>query len=157
MLCDTAVLLEDEEGQGWRDWGWRARSLELATLESFLTHARSLMDFVCPPSDYETRTTHAQGMFASDYCTAPWAPQPWPELRAEHRRISTEVQHLSLDRPAGGSEWSYGELRDKLIEMLRRFVDEADLLPEDSKERLGFMFAGSRRASTPDSYFPRKK
>ena len=97
MLSNAAALLEDDSK--WNTgWGWQSKTLYMTTLESFLTHARSLMDFACPPADYETRRVHERGIFAADYCSKPWKPEPWPTLREEHKQISTEIEHLSFDR-----------------------------------------------------------
>ena len=133
MLSNTAQLLEDD-GR-WR-WGWDDKTLYMATLESFLTHTRSLMDFVCPPTDYETRAVHGRGIFAADYCSRPWKRDPWPTLREEHRQISAEIQHLTLDRPLVGRNWPYADLRNKLADMLVSFLEEADRLPGHAKDKM---------------------
>jgi hypothetical protein len=51
QLCNDAALLL--EGDQWTGIGWRSKTLEMAVLESFLIHARSLMYFVCPPKGYK--------------------------------------------------------------------------------------------------------
>jgi len=151
MLSNTAALLEDDHR--WT-WGWDDKTLYMATLESFLTHARSLADFVCPPSDYETRRIHERGIFAADYCTQPWRPQPWPTLREEHRQISAEIQHLTLDRPLVGRNWPYAALRNKLKDMLLSFLDEADLLPSHIKDQLRGVLTRGVRVSSADTGVP---
>jgi hypothetical protein len=150
MLSNTAALLEDD---GRWTWGWENKTQYMATLESFLTHARSLADFVCPPSDYETRRIPGRGIFAADYCTQPWRPQPWPTLREEHRQISAEIQHLTLDRPLVGRNWPYAALRNRLRDMLLNFLDEADLLSSHIEEQLRGVLAGVR-VSVADTGVP---
>jgi hypothetical protein len=151
MLSNAAALLEDDHR--WT-WGWDDKTLYMATLESFLTHARSLADFVCPPSDYETRQIHSRGVFAADYCTQPWRPQPWPTLREEHKQISVEIQHLTLDRPPVGRNWRYAALRDRLKAMLLSFLDEADLLSSHVKGQLHGVLANDVRVSIANTGMP---
>ena|SRR5271163_2628311 len=144
MLSNTGALLEDDS-QWNTGWGWQSKTLYMALVEAFLTHARSLMDFVCPPSDYETRPVHERGIFAADFCGKPWKPQPWPTLRQEHKQISTEIEHLSFDRPLVGRDWPYAEVRNKLRDMLMAFADEADQLSADIKDQLrGVLVRGVR-------------
>ncbi len=149
MLSNAAALSDDD-----RKWntgrGWESKTLYMAALESFLTHARSLMDFVCPPSDYATRSVHARGIFADDYCTAQWRPQPWSTMRAEHKAISKEIEHLTFDRPAVGRNWPYAEMRNRLSVMLLEFTDEADLLPSHVKGQIrAVLSTGARVAVAP--------
>jgi hypothetical protein len=154
MLSNTAALLEDDK-QWNTGWGWTSKTLYMALLESFLTHARTLMDFVCPPSDYETRTIHERGIFAADYCTSTlWKPQPWPRLREEHKHISTEIQHLSLDRPPVGRNWPYADLRNKLNDMLLAFVGDADQLSEHIEDQLRGVILDGVHVSTADTGVP---
>ena len=152
MLSNTAALLEEDSA--WSDWGWRSKTLYMATLESFLTHVRSLTDFVCPPSDYETRTIHARGIFAADYCGTEWTAQPWSNLRNEHRRISTEIQHLSFDRPPIGRNWPYAAMRNKLRDALLTFAAEADQLSDHIKDQLRGVLERDVRVSVADMRVP---
>jgi hypothetical protein len=146
MLSNAAVLIEDEEVWD-RDWGWRSKTLYWATLESFLPHTRSLMDFVCPPSGWETQKINERGIFAADYCTTQWKAQPWPTLRAKHKQISIEIEHLTFDRPAVGRNWPYVQMLRKLRAMLLDFVDQADLMDEDIREELRAILARGVRVS----------
>lgn len=151
MLSNTAALLEDDHR--WTS-GWDNKTLYMAVLESFLIHARSLADFVCPPNDYETRQIHGRGIFAADYCSQPWRPQPWPTLREEHKQISAEIQHLTFDRPPVGRNWPYAELRNRLKDMLLSFLDEADLLSSHVKDQLRGVLADGVRVSVADTVVP---
>jgi hypothetical protein len=150
MLANTAALLEDDS-QWNTGWGWQSKTLYMSVLESFLTHARSLMDFVCPPSDYESRTIHERGIFAADYCSQSWKPQPWGSLRAEHKSISTEIQHLSLDRPLVGRNWPYAEMRNKINGMLLDFVADADGLSDHINDQLREVLVDGAHVSVADA------
>jgi hypothetical protein len=153
MLSNAAALLEDDSK--WNTgWGWQSNTLYMTALESFLTHARSLMDFVCPPSDYETRRVHERGIFAADYCSKPWKPQPWPTLREEHKQISTEIEHLSFDRPEVGRNWPYVEMRNKLKVMLLQFVAEADQLSGHINDQLCGVLVDGRHVAAADTGVP---
>lgn len=144
MLFNTAALLEDD-GRWNTGWGWQSKTLYMAILESFLVHARSLMDFVCPPRNWDSRVVHARGIFAADYCGQDWKPRPWPTLRQEHKQISREIQHLTLDRPPVGRNWTYADLRNKLGAELLRFVGEADGLSVHISDSLrGILVDGVR-------------
>lgn len=150
MLSNTAALLEDDSKWN-KGWGWQSKTLYMATVESFLTHARSLMDFVCPPGDYETRTIHARGIFAADYCSGSWRPPPWGDLRETHKRISVEIQHLSLDRPPVGSNWPYADMRNKLKDMLLDFLTDADQLSGAIKDQLRGVLVDGRHMAVADT------
>jgi hypothetical protein len=153
MLSNTAALLEDDSEWN-KGWGWQSKTLYLGTLESFLTHARSLMDFVCPPSGWETRAVNERGIFAADYCTAPWKSQPWPTLREEHKQISREIEHLTFDRPAVGREWPYAALLRELRAKLLLFLDEADLMSAHVKDQVRAILVERVPVSTPDANPP---
>jgi hypothetical protein len=150
MLFNAAAILEDD-GLWTNAWGWQGKTFYMATLESFLTHARSLMDFVCPPKHWETQTIHARGIFAPDYCSKPSKPQPWSSLREEHRQISQEIQHLTLDRPLVARNWPYADLRNKLSEKLLAFLPEADRLSDQIRDGLRGILVDGVRVSTADT------
>jgi len=101
-----------------------------ALLESFLMHARALLDFL-----YDKKSKKDDDMIASDY-SKQWAaarPQKLaPELDELNRRVGKEVAHLTYtrlrtpeprDRP-----WHFlaiaKEMRDLLDEFLRKVPDE---------------------------------
>lgn len=153
MLSNTAALLEDD--RGWNtEHGWQSKTLYMALVEAFLTHTRSLADFVCPPGDYETQRVHARGIFAADYCSGPWRPQPWPTLRQEHKQISTEIEHLSFDRPLVGRNWPYAAMRNRLRDMLLEFVDQADRLSAHVADQLRGVLSDDVRVSVADTGVP---
>lgn len=123
-------------------------------LESFLVHMRALMDFVCPPRKWETQSVNARGIFAADYCSQGWASRPWPKLREQHKQISREIQHLTLDRPPVGRNWEYANMLEKLHLELLRFVGEADGLSHHIKGSLQGTLARGVRVSTADTGVP---
>ena len=153
MLSNTAALLEEDSG--WNTGsGWQSKTLYMALVEAFLTHARSLMDFVCPPSDYATRPVHERGIFAADYCSGPWKPQPWATLRQEHKQISTEIEHLSFDRPLVGRNWPYAAMRNRLREILLEFLDSGDRLSREVADQLRGVLACDVRVGVADAGVP---
>jgi hypothetical protein len=153
MLSNAAALLEDDSRWN-KGWGWESKTLYMVTLESFLTHARSLTDFVCPPSKWEKQTINERGIFAADYCTRPWKPQPWGSMRADHKAISKEIEHLTFDRPYMGRNWPYAAMRDKLKEMLLAFLVEADLLSNHVKDQLRGVLVDGSHVSVADTGVP---
>jgi len=142
MLSNTAELLEKHPWQsGWQDW-----SLYMASLESFLVHARSLMDFFCPADGYEASLSRQKDIFAFDYC-ARWTPDPWESFEDDRNAISREIIHMSYRRPDIGRDWPYRELLDKLFAILERFLDaEPTLHPHLKLQLLGVL--GGARIST---------
>src|SRR5437899_9297385 len=79
MLSNTAALLDDE--RDWNTgWGWQSLTLYMAVVESFLIHARVLMDFLCPQRRWEKQAVNLDGLFAADYCTGSWRAEPWGDL-----------------------------------------------------------------------------
>ncbi|HWF31932.1 MAG TPA: hypothetical protein VG188_05175 [Solirubrobacteraceae bacterium] len=152
MVSNTVALFEDESSWN-KGYGWQSKTLYMANLESFLVHMRALMDFVCPPRKWETRQVNERGIFAADYCKA-WGTRPWPTLREQHKQISREIQHLTLDRPSVGRNWEYAEMLRKLRKELLRFIDEADGLPSEIGDSLRGILEREVRVSTTNTAAP---
>jgi hypothetical protein len=145
MLHNTAALIRDHHR--WQGVaGWENFTLYMATLESFLVHTRSLIDFLrLGPSDL--RPHQRRGIFAFDFCTA-WTPERWTgDLKA----INKEILHLSYDRPEVGRNWKYEELLARLNRGIEDFLKDADQLHQHFHEELGRTLGGARwaRAYTP--------
>ena len=72
MLNNTAALLRDADrwSHGWEDF-----TLYMATVESFLIHVRSLIDFLCTASG-DVKQFQARDIFAFDFCSV-WTAKPW--------------------------------------------------------------------------------
>jgi hypothetical protein len=150
MLSNTAALLEDE--RDWNEgWGWQSLTLYMAVVESFLLHARALMDFLCPERRWEKQASNPDGLFAADYCTDRWRIEPWGDLRETHRSISKEVQHLTVDRPPVGRNWPIGDMRKKTGEALVRFTKNADLLSASIKDQVRAIVERGLRVSRADT------
>jgi hypothetical protein len=146
MLSNTAALLNDD--REWKEgWRWRDEALYTATFVSFLMHARSLMDFACPPRGWEKDPKNKRGLFASDYCSKRWKPERWPKLREQHEEISREIAHLTSDRPVDGTCWPYAELLENLTKNLLRLTDSADRMSEDIRNRLVAILADNNRVA----------
>jgi len=141
MLSNTAAVIEDDS-QWNTGWGWAEQTLYLSSVETFLTHARSLMDFVCPPSDYETRPVHERGIFAADYCRealeAPTVADTAAGTQADQHRDRAPELRSAACRPqlavCRHAEQTSGHARD--------LVNEADELSAHIKDQLlGCSFA----------------
>jgi hypothetical protein len=146
MLFNTAALLQDRDL-----WGrtWQQRTLYMATLESFLVHARSLIDFLCTaPSS--TRRVQEKDIFAFDYCSD-WQPQPWNG--DEWKAISQQIVHMSYRRPEAGRNWEYASMLSKLKALIARFLDASDGLHEHVIGQVRGVLDGatSSVAHTPES------
>jgi hypothetical protein len=149
MLSNTAALLEDE--RRWNEgWGWQSLTLYMAVVESFLLHARALMDFLCPERRWEKQASNLDGLFAADYCTDRWRIEPWGDLREAHRQISKEVHHLTVDRPPVGRTWPTGDMRKKIGQALVRFTEDADLLSAGTKDQVRAIVERGVRVSKAD-------
>jgi hypothetical protein len=146
MLFNTAELLEDSGRWG---PGWDQRTLYMATLESFLVHARSLMDFLCTRSA-KIRPVQNKGVFGFDYCSI-WDPEPWDG--DEWKAISEQIVHMSYRRPDIGRRWAYADMLSRLKVRLARFLDTADGLHEHVKDQLRGVLDGAKLsvAQTPES------
>jgi hypothetical protein len=115
----------------------------MATVESLLVHARSLMDFFCPAEGYESDSRRQDRIFASDFC-ATWTPKRWESFKADWNAISEEIMHLTYRRPEIGSNWPYQELLRKVNVQLSRFLENEDRLHPHQKIQLRGVLAGKR-------------
>ena len=145
MLSNTAALLDDPAQWG-REWGWEHHTLYMAVLESFLVHARNLMDFFCPPEGYETGSRRQTDTFASDFC-ADWTPARWEGFKDDWKGISEEILHMTYLRPEVGRSWPYADLLRKLNAMLSRFLDAEDRLPAHLNIQLRSVVEGKRMSA----------
>lgn len=144
MLCNAAALLES--GGEKDDWGWQSRTRSMATLESFLMHARSLMYFLCPPKGYRQNPLKARELFAEDFCKADWKAKPWKGFGTERDAISIDLMHLSIDRLEVGRSWEYTRLLHQLKVMLIGFLEDADGLSTHVKGEIRAALNGKRVA-----------
>jgi hypothetical protein len=97
---------------------WVDRTEYFAVLESLLTHARSLMNFFHPGRARQS------DLLARDYIPDWRAPKKWPTFDKDRNRISTELSHLSFNRPTPSRPWDYGQLVGNLNVMLRQFIED---------------------------------
>ncbi len=121
-----------------------------ADIEAFTVHTRVLLDFL-----YRDRRKQNDAMAADFFSDGSW-PQVRPEKTASlakvHRRVGTEIAHLSYRRAASAEpqEWPYGEIWHDLSHVLRVFVDNADQdrLSQDFREQAGAELATSMASKT---------
>lgn len=115
MLGHTSQLLYQHPG-GHRTY-WIDRTVYFALLESALTHARALMDFLYPENPRST------DIIASDFMATDWTPMPrWESFKGDWDRICFEIMHLSFKRPDTTRGWDYGTIVEHLNERLRDFI-----------------------------------
>jgi hypothetical protein len=123
MLCNTAALLEDDHR--WTH-GWDSKTQYMATLESFLMHARSLMYFVSPPRGYKQNKLKERELFAVDFCQPGWNAKRWKGFNQERDAISADLMHLSIDRLEVGRNWEYARLLSQLKALILDFLKDTD-------------------------------
>jgi hypothetical protein len=115
MLSNTAALLDE-----WPHGAlWDGHTLYLATVESFLLHARSLADFF-------TGTGHTDRIYATHYCSEPWVIDQ--TVREHWDVISTEILHLTYLRPDEARSWQYTTMLATIHDQMQHFLRIADKL-----------------------------
>jgi hypothetical protein len=119
MLGHTARLLYGNPSA--QSQYWVEKTAYFAMVESLLTHARSLMDFL-----YRPRGGRSTDVFASDFIGGWRPPAKWRSFRADRDRIGREIMHLSFDRPPLKTGWNYGELVRRINDALRMFIRDVD-------------------------------
>ncbi len=139
MLNNTVALLRDHAR--WSH-GWEEFTLYMATVESFLVHARSLIDFLCTAPS-EVKPFEARDIFAFDFCTA-WTPKPWSG--DEWKAISEQIIHLSYNRPEVGRNWEHDDLLYRLDDGIERFLKQADHLHPHFHKQFRHTLDGGRMA-----------
>jgi hypothetical protein len=142
MLSNTAALLENWPPD---DQGWKSKTQYMSALESFLIHARSAIDFLCPAQGYETHPRKADDIIAADYCTSgPWVVEHYESFRRIYNVISRDIVHLTYNRPDIARNWPYEALRAMITGQLSRFLDVADRLDAHFVTQLRAVVNGSR-------------
>ncbi len=139
MLNNTVALLRDH---GRWSHGWEDFTLYMATVESFLVHARSLIDFLCI-APVDVKPFQARDIFAFDFCSA-WTAKPWSGN--EWKAISEQIVHLSYNRPEVGRNWGHDDLLNRLNEGIERFLDHADRLHQHFHRQFRSTLSGARTA-----------
>lgn len=139
MLNNTVALLRDH---GRWSHGWEDFTLYMATVESFLVHSRSLIDFLCTARS-DVKPFQARDIFAFDFCTT-WTARPWSG--DEWKAISEQIVHLSYNRPEVGRNWEHDDLLYRLNEGIERFLDHADQLHRHFHEEFRHTLDGARTA-----------
>jgi hypothetical protein len=140
QLSNAAALLDRWDHGA----GWKGKTLYLATVESFLIHARNLMDFLRPPAK-KPRDTDS---IAADYCSRHWKGRRWAGRAKDRNRINWEIAHLTSRRPLLARDWAYDHLLGKIRDEMRRFLEVADLLDDHIADELRHVLDGSP-VSTP--------
>ena len=126
MLWNTAMLLSSDKFN--RPDDVEMLTVNFALLESFLIHARNLLDFLF------TRGGNPDYVSAKDYVENWWEKKPKKSLllTQTHGAIHTDVSHLSFKRNAvlkQSLDWRY---LDITLELRERLSDFAKLVTEKS-------------------------
>jgi hypothetical protein len=122
MFCGLALYLAREASSD--------IILHNAALESFIIHARIMLDFLYP-SDTAAQSEKHDDIIADDYFDD---PSGWRAARAEksallcqaHRRAHKEVAHLTYTRVGitdDEKRWNFIEIAREVTEAFNRFLD----------------------------------
>ena len=106
---------------------------ELAFLESYLVHARSLHEFL---SSRGSRDTDIQ---ASRYVDG-FLEKPLDENAVEH--VNRRLQHLTTHRQGDNVGWTPADTLPQIVESMGRFIDELSSRP-DLANRLSDVHEGA--------------
>lgn len=116
-------VLEHDARAGRRDLEWLDLETRNAQLESFVIHARNLLDF------FYQGSRKKQDALARDYVSGQWSPLPMtPALKQVNPRAGSGLAHLSYDRLLVSEEakaWDYWAIWIDLAKVIRSFVARA--------------------------------
>jgi hypothetical protein len=103
--------------------------------EACLLHFRNLVDFLFPSSFNET------DVVASNYDPGWEKKVTPPELNELRNRVHKELAHLTTERksklsPGPQKDWRFGDLRDRLAEVVEDFTAVPTLLPKKAVDEL---------------------
>ncbi len=134
MLCNTAALLDEDEG---RNDGWKELTQYMTVVESFLIHTRSLLGFLYPPKRMLEKNKRKAGeVYALDYCNPSWRGRPWKEITSVRATIRRDIVQLSLARLPVARSGEYARVVAALKAGLSSFLDDAERLSAGAKTQL---------------------
>lgn len=123
-------------------------ALNNAVLESFIIHARAVMDFLY------SKSPHVEDIIAEDFFDEPddWRmprPKQTDVLVSARKRVGTEVAHLSYERQNVTPEkkpWPLSEITIDVAVVARKFLD---VVPEDFLGERWDEYKKTRASATP--------
>lgn len=95
--------------------------LQSAILESFLIHARELLEFFNPSARVHRETAIASDFFQGTNNESWVAPKESAELVTDHRDLHTFLAHLSYGRSQQEKQWELRRISHELAEMMENF------------------------------------
>lgn len=113
------------------------KTLENALIESFLIHARVLIDFFYVKSRLEANPNtniRSSDVIAEDFLEKPnnwWSicPEKSPELEEVNPKVGKQVAHLTYDRSyitVKGKKWDIGRIYYALVDVIFVFIENVD-------------------------------
>ncbi len=96
-----------------------------AVLESFAVHLRNLIEFLYGPRKFENNAI-AEDFFADPARWRALSGTKPEDLDRAQKQGHKQIAHISFERVGADKRWYVGALTERLHEVVRAFLDNAD-------------------------------